>query len=41
MIRQPSRPVTETDGEDRSMRFIEYVLALVAALAAGILALPR
>jgi hypothetical protein len=41
MIRQPSLTVTESDGEDRSMRFIEYGLAFVAVLAAGVLAFVR
>lgn len=41
MIRQPTVQVAEDDPEDRSMRTIEYVLAIVAAVAAGILAFVR
>jgi hypothetical protein len=41
MIRQTSFTATEADAEERSMRFVEYVLAFVAILAAGILAFIR
>jgi hypothetical protein len=41
MIRQTTLPATESDGEDRSMRFIEYGLAFLAFIAAGALALIR
>ncbi|HET9614632.1 MAG TPA: hypothetical protein VFP22_07455 [Candidatus Limnocylindrales bacterium] len=41
MIRQAPIPTSETDVDDRSMRFVEYALALVAVLAAGVLALFR
>ena len=38
MIRPTALPTTESDVEDRSMRVVEYAMALVAALTAGILA---
>jgi hypothetical protein len=41
MIRQTGLQSTETDVEDRSMRLVEYVLAFVAVMAAGILAFLR
>jgi hypothetical protein len=41
MIRQTGLPATEADAEDRSMRVVEYALALVAVIAAGILAFIR
>lgn len=41
MIRQPALPATESDVEDRSMRFVEYLLAFIAVLAAGVLAFIR
>jgi hypothetical protein len=41
MIRQTTLPTTDTDVEDRSMRLIEYAMAIVAVLAAGILAFIR
>ena len=41
MIRQTPMTTTESDVEDRSMRVVEYVLALVAAVAAGVLAFLR
>jgi hypothetical protein len=41
MIRQTALPTTESDVEDRSMRLVEYVMAIVAVLAAGILAFIR
>ena len=41
MIRQTTLPATETEVDDRSMRFIEYGIALIAVLAAGVLAFIR
>jgi hypothetical protein len=41
MIRQTGLPIPETEAEDRSMRLIEYALAVIAVLAAGILAFIR
>jgi hypothetical protein len=41
MFRQTALPSTESDVKDRSMRVVEYALAVVAALVAGILALVR
>lgn len=41
MIRQTTLPTPESDVDDHSMRLVEYTLALVAVLAAGILALVR
>ena len=41
MIRQSALPTTESDVEDRSMRVVEYALAFVAALVAGVLAFVR
>jgi hypothetical protein len=41
MIRQSSLPSADSDGQDRSMRLIEYALAFVAVLAAGVLAFAR
>jgi hypothetical protein len=41
MIRQAELPDTEVDVEDHSMRLVEYTLAIVTVLAAGILAFIR
>ena len=41
MIRQTELPATEDDVEELSMRFVEYAVAFVAVLAAGILAFIR
>jgi len=41
MIRQTTLPTTESDVEDRSMRFVEWGMALIAVLAAGVLAFIR
>jgi hypothetical protein len=41
MIRQTGFTATEADAEERSMRFVEYVLAFLAIFAAGILAFIR
>jgi hypothetical protein len=41
MIRQAALPTTESDVEDRSMRVVEYAMALVAVVVAGILAILR
>ena len=38
MLRQTALPSAESDVTDRSMRVVEYALATIAALAAGILA---
>jgi hypothetical protein len=40
MIRHRSIPATR-DEDDRSMRLIEYAMAIVAFVVAGILALAR
>lgn len=41
MIRQTELPSTKSEVEDGSMRLVEYAMAIVAVLAAGILALIR
>jgi hypothetical protein len=41
MIREAPAATTESDVEDRSMRVVEYVMALVAMVAAGVLAFMR
>ena len=43
MIRQPTVLEDDVDleAEDRSMRWVEYILAIVAIVAAGILAFIR
>jgi hypothetical protein len=41
MIRQTELQATEGELEDRSMRFVEYAVAFIAVLAAGILAFIR
>jgi hypothetical protein len=41
MIRQTGLPKPESEVEDRSMRLIEYALAVIAVLAAGFLAFIR
>jgi hypothetical protein len=41
MIRLPTVKPEELPAEDRSMRFIEYGLAIVAIVAAGMLAILR
>ncbi len=41
MIRQTPMTTTESDVEDRSMRVVEYVMAFVAVVAAGVLAFIR
>ena len=41
MLRETTITTTEADVEDRSMRVAEYLLALIAAVAAGILAFVR
>jgi hypothetical protein len=38
MIRQTGLQPGETDVEDRSMRLVEYALAFVALISAGVLA---
>ncbi len=41
MFRQTALPTTESDVEDQSMRVVEWAMALVAFVTAGILALIR
>lgn len=41
MIRQPTATAQEAPADEHSMRFVEYALAFVALLAAGILAFVR
>ena len=41
MIRPTALPTTEPGIDDRSMRVVEYAMALVAVVTAGILALLR
>jgi hypothetical protein len=41
MIHQTTVATADTDVEDRSMRVVEWAMALVAAIAAGILAFIR
>lgn len=41
MFRQTALPTPESDLEDHSMRVVEYAMALVAVVTAGILALLR
>jgi hypothetical protein len=41
MIRQTMANTTETEIDDRSMRVVEWALALIAAIAAGVLAFIR
>ena len=41
MLRHSALPSTEFDRDDRSMRVVEWVLALVAVIAAGVLAFVR
>jgi hypothetical protein len=41
MMRQTALPIVESDVEDRSMRVVEYAMAVVAVVAAGILAILR
>jgi hypothetical protein len=41
MIRHSSLPTTEPDVDDRSMRLVEWAMAIVAVVAAGVLAFIR
>ncbi len=41
MFRQTALPTTESDVEDHSMRVVEWAMALIAVVTAGILALVR
>ena len=41
MLRQTTITTTEPDVEYRSMRVVEYLMALIAAVAAGVLAFVR
>ena len=41
MLRHSALPTTDIDPDDRSMRIVEWVLALAAAFAAGVLTFVR
>jgi len=41
MIRHTTLGATDTEIEDRSMRVVEWAMALIAAIAAGVLAFIR
>ena len=41
MMRETAVPVMEQTAEDRSMRVVEYAMAIVAAVVAGVLAFIR
>lgn len=41
MFRQTALPTTASDVEDHSMRVVEWAMALIAVVTAGILALVR
>lgn len=41
MIRHTALGTTDTEIEDRSMRVVEWAMALIAAIAAGVLAFIR
>lgn len=41
MFRQTALPTTESDVHDHSMRVVEWAMALIAVVTAGILALVR
>ena len=41
MLRQTALPTAESDVEDHSMCVVEYALAFVAVIAAGVLAFIR
>jgi hypothetical protein len=41
MIRHTTMATTDTEVDDRSMRVVEWTMALIAAVAAGILAFIR
>ena len=41
MIGEAPVATTDSDVDDRSMRMVEYVMALVAMVAAGVLAFMR
>jgi len=41
MIHQTTVAAADTEVEDRSMRVVEWSLALIAAIAAGVLAFIR
>ncbi len=41
MFRQTAHPTTESDVDDHSMRLVEWAMALIAVVTAGILALVR
>ena len=41
MIRQAPIMTTESEVDDRSMRVVEYLMAIIAVVAAGVLAFIR
>lgn len=41
MIRQPALSTVESEADDHSMRFVEYAMAAIALVTAGVLALLR
>jgi hypothetical protein len=41
MFRDTTAPTPESDLEDHSMRIVEYAMAILAVVAAGVLALLR
>lgn len=41
MFRQTALPPTASDTQDHSMRLVEWAMALIAVITAGILALVR
>ena len=41
MIRQAPIMTTDSEVDDRSMRVVEYLMAIIAVVAAGVLALVR
>lgn len=41
MLRQTALPGTNSEDQDRSMRLVEYAMAFIALVSAGILALVR
>ena len=41
MMQETAVPALEQAAEDRSMRFVEYAMAIVAAAVAGVLAFIR
>lgn len=41
MIHHPTVAATDSETEDRSMRVVEWAMALIATVAAGVLAFIR